>query len=478
MTDRGYLELVDALSARLSKVEEALGLSTGFSKAAAPSTVAVAPAPSVQAFDAYCRDCLDPFVASCEALCSVEAHACASLVKRGWRAMRNYVAMASKCKKPSSYPQDCMTFLEPCREVMQEASQTIKRGEWEYHQKTISEGLQCLSWLVVEPAPCEFIENFIGGQDFWANKIRVAYKKTEPKHVAFCDMFKTLLVDLMQYVKEHHATGVTFNSDGHNIGAFASVGAVPPRAQPAAAAMRPPTFSDRPEAGATGGLGDIKAALSNPSTARLKKVTKDMQTWRAEYKGNASPAMASSKATNSNLWKQKIIKGPALCEFQERVMKWIVENQTDESGVITITLDPKNGVKHTVYICSCCEATVDIKGKCKSVAIDSCSKCNIIFDTAISSMEVVNCHSIKCQVRGTVPSVAIDKTDGILTYLSTASVHVTHFVTSKSSDMQVSFPNDEGEMVEAPIPEQFVHKAKLVGDKPQVTSDVSDLYSH
>lgn len=165
-----------------------------------------------------------------------------------------------------------------------------------------------------------------------------------------------------------------------------------------------------------------------------------MQTWRAEYKGGGNtpkPKLAPKPQSK----RQTVTKGPPVLEFQQRGMKWLVENQTKENGVVTVEMDPVNGVKHTVYICTCFEATIDIKGKCKGVAIDSCVKCNVLFDTAISSMEVVNCKSIKCQARGTVPSVAIDKTDGILTYLSPETLDVTTFVTSKSSDMQISFPN-------------------------------------
>ena len=55
---------------------------------------------------------------------------------------------------------------------------------------------------------------------------------------------------------------------------------------------------------------------------------------------------------------------------------------------------------------------------------------------------------MKCQTRGTVPSVAIDKTDGILTYLSKETLDITQFITSKSSDMQISFPNAVGDSAE------------------------------
>ena len=51
-------------------------------------------------------------------------------------------------------------------------------------------------------------------------------------------------------------------------------------------------------------------------------------------------------------------------------------------------------------------------------------------DDAISSVELVNCQRMQVQVRGTVPSVAVDKTDGFLCYLGKDGMETT-FVTSK-----------------------------------------------
>ena len=104
---------------------------------------------------------------------------------------------------------------------------------------------------------------------------------------------------------------------------------------------------------------------------------------------------------------------------------------------------------------------------------DSCVKCNLLFETAISSCEVVNCKRAQIQSTGVCPSFSIDKTDGCLVYLSQEAVTISNFVTSKSSEMNVSwFDENAGEQKEAPLPEQFVHK--LVNGS--VTSDVSDLY--
>ena len=121
----------------------------------------------------------------------------------------------------------------------------------------------------------------------------------------------------------------------------------------------------------------------------------------------------------------------------------------------------------------CENATIQIKGKLKSVILDSCVKSNLVFESAISSCEVVNCKRVQIQSTGICPSYSIDKTDGCLVYLSAEAAPISGFVTSKSSEMNVSWMDEKsGEQKEAPIPEQFVHKLQ----NGAITSDVSDLY--
>ena len=50
----------------------------------------------------------------------------------------------------------------------------------------------------------------------------------------------------------------------------------------------------------------------------------------------------------------------------------------------------------------------------------------------------------------------------------------TEIVASKSSEMNLSWPDAKGDMVERPIPEQYKHHIKGMG----VTAEVSDLYTH
>ena len=159
---------------------------------------------------------------------------------------------------------------------------------------------------------------------------------------------------------------------------------------------------------------------------------------------------------------------PPVCELQRD--KWVIENQSSDN---VCTVDGVT-MKQQVYIYGCIGATIVLNGKAKSIVLDRCKKTQLVFESAVSSIETVNCQRIKVQVKGTVPSIAIDKTDGCLVYLSKEAMGA-QFVTSKSSEMNVAYPGPNDEMLETPIPEQFVHKVDLASGK--VTSDVSELYS-
>ena len=77
-----------------------------------------------------------------------------------------------------------------------------------------------------------------------------------------------------------------------------------------------------------------------------------------------------------------VMAKPPRCE---KVMaKWMVENQTEN-----VEVSPK--LNETVYILGCVGSTIRVKDKCKSIIVDGCRKCNVIFDKCVSTVEVVNC---------------------------------------------------------------------------------------
>lgn len=212
------------------------------------------------------------------------------------------------------------------------------------------------------------------------------------------------------------------------------------------------------------------------------QVTKDQQTWRKEFKKDAAQPASSSTmppvpSLSEKATKKKPLKGLPIFEYQDRGFKWVVENHTKESvikeaskdGVITVDItDPKQ----QVYLYNCEGITVKVNGKFKSLVLDKCEKCAVVYDTLISSAEMVNCKKIQLQVNGVCPVFTIDKTVNVLVWLSKESAAISTFTTSLSSEMNVSYP-DGDDQKELPIPEQFVHKLETNGS---LSSNVSDLY--
>ncbi|CAM9249597.1 unnamed protein product, partial [Phaeothamnion confervicola] len=469
----GLQAVLDGLEARLQAVETAVGKPGGAVKAATGASSAQV-APYIAAFDEYCASSLDPFLAACGTLGGGGA-ALGDIVKRAWAAQREFLVMASQCKKPDQ--ATITNKLAPLMAAMNDAAAAVKQDDWENHAKAVKEGLACMSWVAVSPPalPKNIVECAVEGIEYWANKIRVQYKKTAPEQIAFCDTLKGLLTGLQAYVVAHHVTGVEWKKVGGADAASFSGGAIPA----AAAAVTPIVASAAPAKPASApavGLGNILGELGKglAITGGLKAVSRDQQTWRPEYKapeGTPAPVAkpAAAAAAPKPAAKGAATKGTPRVEFLQAGLKWVVENQGPAEGLVTVEVTDK---KHQVYIYGCADATIDIKGKCKSVAVDSCKKTRILMDSALASVETVNCQRLQLQVRGSVPSVAIDKTDGFLIYLSNEGLATT-FTTSKSSEMNVSFPRpgagDDADLIEMPIPEQFVHTIKLE-PAPTITS--------
>mmetsp|Transcript_21347 Transcript_21347/g.21475 ORF Transcript_21347/g.21475 Transcript_21347/m.21475 type:complete len:473 (+) Transcript_21347:90-1508(+) len=472
MSSSEIMAMLEMIAGRLSVIEGSLGIQSS-SVGTSGKSGAVLPR-FIVAFDNYCQSFVTPFVDACSKL-GGDALTLGKLTKEAFDELRSFLLMASACKEP---PQaGLVPLMAGLSGKMKAIGQVVQRNEWEKHSKTVNEGLGCLNWVCVKPAPMDFIETYIGGSDYWANGIRKEYRTTNPDHILFCDTFKTLIKELIQYVKEHHTTGVTWNPRGGDVTDYtpgerererqtekgvSSTGGKPSPVVPGSGSGS--TLPAPPNV-------NLFAALNKGGeiTSGLKTVTRDQQTWRAEYKGGEGPTPAVSKAVPSKR-AVEVPKGPAKLEFQEGPHKWIVEYQGAESGLVTVNITDK---KQTVYIFGCIDASVSIVGKCKSVVVDSCKKTKVYYDTLMASCEVVNCQRMHVECREKVASVAIDKTDGIIVQLPASSLDTT-VVASKSSEMNITFPDENGEMIEKPIPEQYIHRISGTS----ITADVSDLYTH
>lgn len=192
-----------------------------------------------------------------------------------------------------------------------------------------------------------------------------------------------------------------------------------------------------------------------------------MQTWREEYKGSSAPAPVAPTPTQVKKVDKNLPKGPPRQEYITHLSKWLIENEINN---IELNIENK---KDVVYIYNCYNNTIKINNKCKNVIVDTCKKVTVYVENCMAQLEVVNSQSINIHIIETVPSVSVDKTDGFIVHLSPTSMDTT-IVASKSSEMNVTFLDKDGERVEKPIPEQYVHKVV----NGAVTADISDLYTH
>jgi len=307
----------------------------------------------------------------------------------------------------------------------------------------LSSGVPALAWVIVSPTPVPYIEEAIQSAKFYTNKILTEFKASDQNKMEFANLFIESLKDIQAYVKKNHTTGLTWNPKGGDAGSSGNAAPAKPKAIPAAE----PSAESKSSLFASLNKGDAV-------TTGLKHVTKDMKTKNLPPEERSSVVPASTAPPPAKT-KENIIGGapgskPA--KFEREGVKWIVEHQVNNKSIV-IT---ETNAKQTVYVYKCADSVIQVQGKVNHITVDGCIRTGIVFEDAIAACEAVNCTSLQIQVTNKVPSVAIDKCSGVQVYLSKSSLE-TEIVSSKSSEMNISIPKDN-DMVELPVPEQYVTK--------------------
>jgi len=374
------------------------------------------------------------------------------------KAQRDFIAIVAKSKKPSdNVVQD---LLKPTSDLISQAQDFREKHrakkEIFNHLSAVSEGIPGLGWVMVAPKPAPYVTQMKEAAEFYTNRV---LKEGDDVNKSWAKAFPVIFIELGNFVKKYHTTGVTWNPKGGDAtSAYVSApsGAAPP---PPAGGPPPPgppppvdlSSSGKPEA-ARPDPSQLFAALNKGSdiTAGLKKVDKSQMTHKnPELRaGSVVPAIAP-KAEKETPKDTASDKPPKLALEGN---KWCVEYQKNQSNLVLENVE----TKHTIYLYKNTNTTVIIKGKCNQITLDSCKKTAIVVDNIISSVDIVNSNSCQIQIIGRAPTVSVDKTDGVQIYLSKEGLE-TEIMTSKSSEMNILVPGatEDADMVETPIPEQF-----------------------
>ncbi|KRY39364.1 Adenylyl cyclase-associated protein 2, partial [Trichinella spiralis] len=326
------------------------------------------------------------------------------------------------------------------------------------HVCAIMDSLPALTWMSVESNPVAFIQDIIEIAKFYTDRILKEFsQKEDALHVQFVEQWLKTLESLKAFVQKYYANGFTWkkvlpglsNCDTTDFEVF-DIPLPPPPPPP------PVSLSSKCKKSVEDIRQELFAQINKglDITKGLKKVTPDMQVHKNPSLRTATPvckpAVAAKPAhltKNLPSAKKDTTKPPVLtCDDK----KWLIENHVDNKDIkIEIT-----DMKQVMYIYRCENCVIVVKGKLNSIALDSCKKTSLVFDNIVSSLEIINCQKMQIQTMGTMPTLVLQKTDGCMVYLSKEALNC-EVITSKTSEINLLIPTEDGEFEERCVPEQF-----------------------
>ena len=399
------------------------------------------------------------------------------LVERLIKYERSFLVEAARCVQPSQ--EVLMKFYQQFSKRLEEVTALREKSRTSplfNHLSAVSESISAFAWISISPAPSPFVKEMSDSAQFYTNRVLKDYKDKDQAHVNWVKLWLQLLAELQAYVKQHHTTGVAWNSAKQSAQFDPSALDAPtPKSAPAPSPKAPagpppppppppmPNFADllASDSGKKPAAAAAAAAVNTDALfAALNKgsdITKSLRQVSDAEKTHKNPALRGAGKVPGEVVAAGSVKtaaaAPAVAKppvFELVDKKWKVEYQTKRSDLLIDQTD----LKHTVYIYKCSECTVVVKGKVNSILLDSCTRVALLFDDVLSTIEFINSRNVQMQVLGRVPTVVIEKTDGCQVYLSATSLD-TEIVSSKSSAMNVLVPSADGEFSEQPVHEQF-----------------------
>jgi len=464
---------LETVTARLEAVEKQIASGAHSAPAAQSSGGDGGSSASVAEYNDLISTHITPLAAVTAKIGCDELKKQVDALQKAVNSQRDFLGVAAQSKKPA--PEEIGKLVGPTSALMGEIGSirdANRKSKQFNHLSTLSEGISCLGWVMVEPTPVPFVNDARASSEFYSNKILMEFKKTDQDQVAWVHHWNEFMKELATFIKKNYTTGLTWNPKGGD----ASSAKATPAAAPAKGG--PPAPPPAPKGSLSGPEDAPKAAGPSPAglfaeinkggaiTGGLKKVTKDM---KSKYDPTKSTVIAETE-------KKEVKKAAGVAaakkgtpKFELSGNKWLVEWQENNSS-IEIT---ETELKQTIYIYKCTKSVIRIKGKVNSVSLDGCVRTSVVFEDALALCEMVNCNSVEIQCTGKVPSIAIDKCSGVQFFLSKDGLNA-EIVTSKSDQMNVLIPDPAGGLdpIEMAIPEQF---KTLVKNNKLVTTTVEHV---
>ncbi|KAI6173525.1 Adenylyl cyclase-associated protein [Aphelenchoides besseyi] len=435
---------------------------------------------SVKLYDEQVEEPLRAFLTICKSI-GGDVSIMGEKVKVVFELLRNHIWFAAGQKAPT---EDVLNKkLEPMIKLMQEIGElkeSRRNTPFFNHLSAIAEGIPAISWINITPTPAPFIKEMLDASMFFVNRVRTEHKNDQT-HTdwtkGWCEVMNSLQKALHPPANSAISGGITAPTDSaKRAGGNVPLPPPPPPADFFKDTKPKVQSNEDAEASAKQALmADINKGLE--ITSRLKKVTADMQTHKnPSLRGQSTvPSHAGSGAkttvAGANATKP-VVEKPPKTELQDG-KTWIVvfEEKEYHKGNREILIQVAD-MKQSVYVFRCENSIIQVKGKVNSITLDGCKKTGIVVDSLLSQVEVINSQSIKVETKGAMPTISIQKTDGCQVFLSKECLDA-EIVTSKSSEMNICIPKDDGDYIEIAVPEQF--KTVFNPSTNKLDTTVSDI---
>ncbi|XP_020562995.1 adenylyl cyclase-associated protein 2 isoform X2 [Oryzias latipes] len=400
----------------------------------------------------------------------VEKHA--EMVKTALQTERTFLKMAATHQEPAK--TELQDLLKPISDHIQEIQnfREQNRGSCLFnHLSAVSESIPALGWVAVSQKPGPYVKEMNDAAIFYTNRVLKDYKEIDKRHVDWVHSYLLIWTEMQSFIKQHHTTGLVWSKTGPiaptSILDFTSPCPPPPPPPPPGP---PPVLSDddgKPHGdGAAAQHSELFAQLNQGVgiTKGLKHVKDEQKTHKnPNLKGQASPT-TSNTPSPANPSTATIHKRSPLLELEGK--KWRVEHFEQKHDLVI----EETELKQVVYVFSCNNTTLQVKGKINSIIVDNCKKLGLVFENAVGIVEIINSNAVQLQVLGTVPTISINKTEGCQVYLSKEALNC-DIVSAKSSEMNILIPEGEDDYREFPVPEQF----KTVWDGSKLVTEPTEI---
>ncbi|XP_013861272.1 adenylyl cyclase-associated protein 2 [Austrofundulus limnaeus] len=472
----GLMQRLEQAVSRLEQMSVTMQLSSGVANGSCVNGIngGGGVSQSVEVFDVLLKGPVTDYLNCSRAIGSeVEKHA--EMVSDALQTQRKFLKMAATHQEPAQ--SELQGLLKPISDHIQEIQnfREQNRGSLLFnHLSAVSESIPALGWVAVSQKPGPYVKEMNDAATFYTNRVLKDYKDIDKHHVDWVHSYLSIWTEIQSFIQQHHTTGLMWSKTGpiapaslFNSPPAPSAPCPPPPPPPPGP---PPVFIDDDSKPQVDGAAAQHSALfsqlnqGTDITKGLKHVSDEQKTHKNPNLRSETSTIKSKGPRPGKCPKAAVQKRPPLLELEGK--KWRVENFEQKHDLLI----EETELKQVVYVFSCNNSTLQIRGKINSIIIDNCKKLGLVFENAVGIVEVINSKAVQLQVLGTVPTISVNKTEGCQIYLSKDALSC-DIVSAKSSEMNVLIPEGDDDYREFPIPEQF----KTVWDGSKLVTEPTEI---